>query len=102
LRGFSAALPSTVAKPAKAAMLDVNSATLDELMTLKGVGEARARAIAAGRPYKGKDELVQKNIVPKAVYNHITDQIVARNRKTAPALRGDRPQRPPPARRQRS
>ena len=63
---------------AKAAPIDINRAKADELMTLKGIGEARAAAIIKGRPYARKDELVQKNIIPESVYNDIKDKIVAK------------------------
>jgi competence protein ComEA len=63
---------------AKAAQIDINRATAEELKRLKGVGPARAEAIIKGRPYKRKDELVQRNIVPQSVYDEIKGQIVAR------------------------
>jgi DNA uptake protein ComE-like DNA-binding protein len=66
----------------KAEPMDINSASEKELATLKGIGEARAAAIVKGRPYKGKDDLVQKKIIPESVYNDIKDQIIA---KQAPA-----------------
>ena len=62
----------------KAELLDINSATADELKALKGIGDAYSAAIIKGRPYKGKDELVQKKIIPESVYNDIKDQIVAK------------------------
>ena len=61
-------------------LIDINSATKTELVALKGIGEARADAIIKGRPYKGKDELVQKGIVPDAVYADIKDKIVAKQK----------------------
>ena len=61
-------------------MVDINSAPKAELMKLKGVGDARADAIIKGRPYKGKDDLVQKKILPDAVYKDIKDQIIARQK----------------------
>ena len=63
---------------AKSAPIDINRAKADELMTLKGIGDARATAIINGRPYARKDELVQKKIIPESVYNDIKDQIVAK------------------------
>jgi DNA uptake protein ComE-like DNA-binding protein len=69
------------AKPAAApaaALLDINTASEAELQALKGVGDVRAKAIIAGRPYKGKDELWQKKILPKGVYAKIKDQIIAK------------------------
>ena len=72
-----AAGPILVAQ-AKSTPIDINRAKADELMTLKGIGEARAAAIIKGRPYARKDELVQKKIIPESVYNEIKDQIVAK------------------------
>jgi competence protein ComEA len=62
----------------KAELMDINSASEKELATLKGIGDARSKAIVKGRPYKGKDELVQKKIIPQAVYDDIKDQIIAK------------------------
>jgi competence protein ComEA len=63
---------------AKDAQIDINRAKADELMTLKGIGEARAAAIIKGQPYARKDELVQKKILPESVYNDIKDRIIAK------------------------
>jgi len=62
----------------KAELMDINSASEKELATLKGIGDVRAKAIVKHRPYKGKDELVQKKIVPQNVYDDIKDQIIAK------------------------
>jgi competence protein ComEA len=67
-------------KPAAEQKLDINSATPGELGQLPGIGEARAKAIVSGRPYKGKDELVQKKIIPEGVYDKIKDQIIAKQK----------------------
>jgi len=83
-----AAAPKGDAKKAeapKAALMDINSASEKDLATLKGIGEARSKAIVKGRPYKGKDELVQKKIIPQAVYDDIKDQIIAKQDTAAPA-----------------
>ena len=63
---------------AKSAPIDINRAKAEELMTLKGIGDARAAAIIKGRPYARKDELVQKKIIPESVYNDIKDKIIAK------------------------
>ena len=70
------ATPATAAAP-KAALIDINSATKDELDALPGIGSARADAIIKGRPYKGKDELLRKKIIPSNAYNGIKDKIIA-------------------------
>jgi competence protein ComEA len=71
--------PSAKAEAPKAAEpMDLNSATEAQLASLKGIGPVRAKAIVKGRPYKGKDELVQKKIVPQNVYDDIKDQVIAK------------------------
>ena len=63
---------------AKTELIDINSAKAEELMTLKGIGDARAKAIIKGRPYARKDDLVRKKIVPQSIYDDIKDKIIAR------------------------
>ena len=58
--------------------IDINTATEQELATLHGIGEARARAIVKGRPYARKDELVRRKIIPQSVYDDIRDRIIAK------------------------
>jgi competence ComEA-like helix-hairpin-helix protein len=77
----AAAAPSTTAKPEKAGeLVDINSASAEELDKLPGVGSARAQAIIAGRPYNGKDDLTNRKIIPANVYNEIKDKIIARQK----------------------
>jgi len=64
----------------KADKMDINSASEKELATLPGIGEVRAKAIVKGRPYKGKDELVQKKILTQGVYDKIKDDIIAKQK----------------------
>jgi competence protein ComEA len=66
-------------KPVPAApLLDINSASTDDLQKLPGIGPARAEAIIKGRPYKGKDDLVNRKILTPSVYNGIKGQIIAK------------------------
>lgn len=65
-------------------LLDINTATADQLKTLPGVGDAYAKRIIDGRPYSAKNQLMTKGVLPKGTYEKIADKIVAR-RATAAA-----------------
>lgn len=70
--------PAATASSAKAAaLLDINSASKDDLEKLPGIGPATSQKIIAGRPYRAKNELVSKKIVSKSEYEKIKDQIIA-------------------------
>jgi competence protein ComEA len=64
----------------KSDLLDINTATAEQLKALPGIGETYSDQIIIGRPYKRKDELVQMKIIPQATYDKIKDQIVAKQK----------------------
>ena len=77
-----AAKPATPAKPAmastkKAELLDLNTATREQLVALPGIGETYADAIIKGRPYKTKSELVSKKVIPAAAYKKVRAHVIA-------------------------
>jgi len=73
----AAAAPAAAAE-AKKEPMDINSATEKELATLPKIGDARAKAIIKGRPYNGKDDLINKKIIPQDAYDAIKDVVVAK------------------------
>ena len=63
---------------AKTALLDINTASGDELKALPGIGDAYSKKIIDNRPYQRKDQLVSKKIIPEKTYQDIKDQIIAK------------------------
>ncbi|WP_421995733.1 ComEA family DNA-binding protein [Reyranella sp.] len=78
--------------PSAGGVIDLNSASADELMSLEGIGEVRADAIVRGRPFKAKTELVERRIIPEALYDRIADKVTAR---PVPGTPAPAPARPP-------
>ena len=80
--GKSATAKSATKTPASK-LIDINSATVDQLKTLPGISEVYAQKIVAGRPYRVKTDLARKNIIPQATYSKIAGMVIAK-RTAAP------------------
>ena len=93
--GFSQTTPSTTTKKSTATkteaastsqagkheLIDLNSATKEQLMTIPEIGDAYADKIIAARPYKMKSELKTKKIIPASTYSKISSHVVAKQAK---------------------
>ena len=83
--------PTTAANP-----IDLNNASRDSLMTLEGIGEVKADAIIRARPFRAKTELVERRIVPEALYDKIADKVFARPPANMPTPAPTKPAAPAP------
>ena len=70
--------------------MDINTASEKELATLPKIGDVRAKAIVKGRPYNGKDDLINKKVIPQDAYDAIKDMIIAKQVKKEVAKKDEK------------
>lgn len=79
------AIPAAAAAPAATALVDINSADAATLAGLPGIGDVRAKAIIAGRPYGEKADLVKSKVLTQSVFDGLSGKIALANVNTSSA-----------------
>ena len=77
----SSTADKTTTSSTSAKVIDINTASQDELKSLPGIGDAYSAAIIKNRPYANKHQLVSKKVIPQATYDKIADRVIAKQGK---------------------
>jgi len=67
--------------PPPEARVDINHASVDDLMKVPGMTQTWAGRIVRFRPYRTKQDLVEQGVVTSQVYDRIKDYVIAHHHK---------------------
>jgi DNA uptake protein ComE-like DNA-binding protein len=75
--GSAQTTPGPKSIPPPEARIDINHATVDELLKVPGMTQSWAGRIVRFRPYRSKQDLVEHGVLPSDVYDRIKNYVIA-------------------------